>query len=176
VSAAPEELSALVDENKIRNRIADVARGEDRRDAKAISAAFWPDATTDFGIFAGSFDEYLAWVVPGSPGIPVTQHVVGQTVIDLTGDVALAETHVSAYHRVDMGEDEHDVVISGRYLDRLEKRDGEWRIARRVMLYDWLRDYGVSVDWEQGVLGAPFSGGHYTGRSVGDCSEIFFGK
>jgi hypothetical protein len=169
-----EDLSTLLDRDRIRDRIIRLARGEDRRDATAIGEAFWPDATTDFGIFAGSFDEYLAWVVPGAPGIPVTQHLLGQTLIDLKGELALAETHVTAYHRVDFGTAEHDVVIAGRYLDRLAKRNGEWRIARRVMLYDWVRDHGVSVDREQGVLGTPFHGDHYAGRSTGDYSEIFF--
>ena len=70
-----------------------------------------------------------------------------------------------------MGTEERDTVIGGRYLDRLEKRAGEWRIANRVMLYDWFQDFGVSVDWSQGVMGMPFSADHYTGRAVGDYSE-----
>jgi hypothetical protein len=44
------------------------------------------------------------------------------------------------------------------------------------MLYDWFQDFGVSVDWSQGVMGLPFSAGHCTGRAVGDHSETFFGK
>jgi hypothetical protein len=74
-----------------------------------------------------------------------------------------------------MGTEDRDTVIGGRYLDRLEKRDSEWRIAHRQMLYDWLRDFGVSVDWSQGIMGLPFSGDHYTGRTAGDYSEVFFG-
>lgn len=176
MNAIPEELSALLEQSKVRECIVRVARGEDRRDAKSISASFWPDATTDFGIFAGSFDEYLAWVVPGSPAVPVTQHVLGQTLTEVKGDVALAETQVTAYHRINMGTEERDVVLGGRYLDRVEKRDGDWRIAQRTMLYDWVQDFGVSVDWSQGVMGMPFSGDHYTGKSVGDYSEVFFGQ
>jgi hypothetical protein len=75
-----------------------------------------------------------------------------------------------------MGTEERDTVIGGRYLDRLEKRGGEWRIAGRTMLYDWFRDFGVSVDWSQGVMGLPFSADHYTGRAAGDFSVQFFGK
>jgi len=75
---------------------------------------------------------------------------------------------------VNMGSEERDTVIGGRYLDRLDKRAGEWRIAHRVMLYDWFQDFGVSADWSQGVMGLPFSAGHYTGRAVGDYSKVFF--
>jgi hypothetical protein len=64
-----EELKALLEREKIRVCIARLARGEDRRDAELISASYWPDSTTDYGVFVGSFDKYLAWVVPGSPAI-----------------------------------------------------------------------------------------------------------
>ncbi|MBS1218928.1 MAG: hypothetical protein H6R21_2061 [Proteobacteria bacterium] len=171
-----DDLKALLERDRIRECIARLARGEDRRDAALISASCWRDSRTDYGVFVGSFDEYLAWVVPGSPAIAVTQHVLGQSVIDLDGDTARVETHVTSYHRVNMGEEERDTVIGGRYLDRLEKRGGEWRIAQRTMLYDWFQDFGMSVDWSQGVMGLPFSGDHYTGRALADYSETFFGK
>lgn len=171
-----EELKALLQREKIRDCIARLARGEDRRDAQLISSSYWPESITDYGVFTGSFEQYLSWVVPGSPAIPVTQHVLGQTVIALEGHRASAETHVISYHRVNMGNEERDTVIGGRYLDRMEKRGGEWRIAHRTMLYDWFQDHGVSVNWSQGVMGLPFSANHYTGRAVGDFSETFFGK
>src|SRR3546814_9313395 len=113
-----------------------------RSDAGLIRASYWPDSTTDDGVFAGGFDEYLAWVVLGSPAIPATQHFLGQSVIELDRDTARIETQVISYHRIDMGEAERDVSIGGRYLDRMEKRDGEWRIAQRTMLYDWYQDFG----------------------------------
>ncbi len=169
-----EDLKALLERERIRDCIVRLARGEDRRDAQLISASYWPDSTTDYGVFAGSFDKYLAWVVPGSAAIPVTQHVLGQTVIKVDGNRASAETQVISYHRVNMGTEERDTVIGGRYLDRMEKRGGEWRIAARTMLYDWFQDFGVSVDWSKGVMGLPFSADHYTGRAVGDFSETFF--
>lgn len=171
-----EELKTLLDREKIRDCLARLARGEDRRNAALISACCWPDSTSDYGVFYGNFDEYLAWVVPGSEAIKVTQHFLGQSVVDLDGDTALVETQVTSYHRIDMGEEERDTVIGGRYLDRMEKRGGEWRVAERTMLYDWYQDYGQSVDWSQGVMGLPFSGDHYTGRTLGDFSEKFFAE
>lgn len=170
------ELQALLERERIRECIIRLARGEDRRDGALITACYWPDSITDYGVFAGSFDEYYAWVIPGSPAIPVTQHILGQTLIELDGEVALTETHVTSYHRVNMGTEERDTVIGGRYLDRLEKRGGEWRIAQRTMLYDWFQDFGQSVDWSQGVMGMAFSADHYTGRAVGDHSAAFFSK
>jgi hypothetical protein len=176
MDASIEELKAFLHREKIRDCLVRLARGEDRRDAALIRASYWPDSTSDYGVFSGNFDAYLAWVVPGSPAIPVTQHVLGQSVIALDGDVARVETQVIAYHRIDVGEEERDTVIGGRYLDRMDKRAGEWRIAQRTMLYDWYQDFGRSIDWSQGVMGLPFSAGHYAGRAVGDFSESFFAK
>jgi hypothetical protein len=123
----------------------------------------------------GSFDEYLAWVVPGADAITNTQHVLGQTWTELAGDKAQSETHVISYHRVDYGGgDEHDTCIGGRYLDTMEKRDGEWRIADRIMLYDWYQDWGGSVDWSQGVMGLPFTNPRFPGRAKGDYSSDWF--
>jgi hypothetical protein len=172
----PPELQALLDREAIRNCIIRLARGEDRRDADQITSAYWPDSTTDYGVFAGDFAAYLDWVVPGSPALPVTQHVLGQSHVELAGDIAKAETHVVSYHRVKYAEeDQRDTCIGGRYLDELAKRNGEWRIAKRTMLYDWFQEFGASIDWAQGVMGMPFSAGHYTGRADGDYSVTFFG-
>lgn len=172
-------LAALLDREAIRDCIARLARGEDRRDAGLISSAFWPDASTDYGVFQGSFADYLAWVVPGADAITDTQHVVGQTFIVLDGDTARAESQVVSYHRIDMGGNEQaggerDTCIGGRYLDLFEKRGGAWRIAARTMLYDWYQDWGAAIDWSQGVMGMPFTDPRYAGRAKGDWSEVFF--
>lgn len=174
MDAVSGDLAGIVDREHIRDCLARLARGEDRRDAALIRACFWPDAAVDLGIFTGAFDEYLAWVVPGAPSIPVTLHTLGQSLVERQGSTALVETHVTAYHRIDMGGEERDVVIGGRYLDRMERRGPEWRIVHRTMLYDWTRDSGRSVDWSQGLMGMPFLGGHSVGSARGDHSEAFF--
>lgn len=170
-----DAIAALLDERAVRRCIECLARGEDRRNADLIRASWWPDATYDYGVQNGDFPSYLDWVVPGADAIKDTQHVLGQSYIVLEGAVARAETHVISYHRVDYGGgDEHDTCIGGRYLDRLERRGGEWRIADRTMLYDWSQDWGGAADWSQGVMGIALTGAHYSGRAVGDHSERFF--
>lgn len=171
-----DELQLLLAEKEIRNCIARLARGEDRRCDQRISQCFWPDADTDFGIFSGSFKEYLDWVTPGSTAVTHTQHFLGQTLTQVKQNRAAAETHVLSYHRVNTGEEERDIVIGGRYLDRLEKRDGEWRIIQRTMLYDWNQDWGQSADWRDGLMGTPFSGSQYVGTTLDDHSETFFAE
>ncbi len=172
------EMQTLLAQHSIRDCLARLARGEDRRDAQALGACFWPDSSFDYAMYKGTFAEYLAWVVPGAEAITNTQHVLGQSVIDVSGNSAKAETHVISYHRIAMGESggDHDTCIGGRYLDLFEKRDGVWAIKHRTMLYDWHQDWGASADWSQGIMGYPFHGQHYTGKAKGDWSEVFFGR
>ncbi len=167
-------LADLSDREMIRDTLARIARGEDRRDAALLQGCYWPDAAVDFGVFVGDFDAYLAWVVPGSSAIPVTLHTLGQSLIRLAGDGAAVETHVTAYHRIEMGAEARDIVLGGRYLDRFARRDGEWRVAHRTMLYDWQRDLGRSADWSQGLMGMPLLTDHAIGAAIGDHSETFF--
>jgi hypothetical protein len=105
----------------------------------------------------------------------VTQHVLGQSFIDLYADTALVETYVLAYHRIATPNGHRDSVIGGRYLDWMEKLGSEWRIAERTMLYDWYQDFGESVDWSAGLMGMPFDTNRYAGRAVGDPSECILG-
>jgi hypothetical protein len=65
-------------------------------------------------------------------------HFLGTQVIEVDGDVAWAETYCLALHRLRAidGEPARDKVRPVRYCDRLERREGEWRIAHRVVVYE----------------------------------------
>lgn len=171
-----DALAEMLSREAIRNCIVRLARGEDRRNAELISSAYWNDAHIDFGTFAGDFATYLGFVVPGDPALPCTVHCLGQTHIEIDGETARAETLVASYHRIDTGEGHTDSTIGGRYLDTLARKDGEWRIAKRIMLTDYITNTGPSADWSQGVMGMPFTAEHYSGRAQGDYSEVFFAK
>jgi hypothetical protein len=174
MGARVKNLDALIDREEIRDCVVRLARGEDRRDGELIKTCYWPDAMNDYGVFVGDFDQYFAWVVPGDPNILLTQHALGQTYIEIDGDKASAETHVASYHRLNVAGAHQDSVIGGRYLDRLEKRGGEWRIAYRTLVYDWERAFGASADWSKGVMGIAFISDNPTGKCAGDKSEGFF--
>jgi len=169
-----EDVGEWIARAKIAECVVRLARGEDRRDADLIRSCWWPDATYDYGVQSGDFESYLAWVVPGADAIKNTQHVIGQTHIELDGDTAKAETHVVSYHRIDMGAGDQDTCIGGRYLDTMEQRDGTWRIKDRVMLYDWYSEWGDAIDWSKGLMGLPLTAEYFSGRANGDFSEKFF--
>jgi SnoaL-like domain len=167
-------LTAVLDREQIRHRLAQLSRGLDRRDATMIRACYWPGATDDQGVATSSVDDLIGWVVPGDPAMVLTLHTLGQSLIEIDGDRALIESHVTAYHRVRVGEQDRDVVLCGRYLDQMEKRGDEWRISHRKLLCDWQHDLGPAADWSQGLFGMPFTSEDAVGKVDGDYSQAFF--
>jgi len=61
-----------------------------------------------------------------------TMHMIGNSSIELDGNVAYGETYCLSVH--DGGKD-HQAVYN-RYVDRFEKRDGKWAIASRKVVFD----------------------------------------
>ncbi|MET0704571.1 MAG: nuclear transport factor 2 family protein [Mycobacterium sp.] len=171
-----EDWADLTDREKIRDRLARLSRGLDRRDADLIRTSYWPEAIDDQGVAVTSVDDLVAWVVPGDPAVLATLHTLGQSLIELRGATALVETPVTAYHRIATGTEDRDVVLGGRYLDRLEKRDHDWRILHRKLVSDWQSDLGQSADWSKGLLGMPFKSDDAVGAVAGDASHAFFGR
>jgi len=60
--------------------------------------------------------------------------------VNLANDVARSETSAVAYHRFHDADGRENHMVAGlRYVDRFERRGGEWRIARRVCAFEWRR-------------------------------------
>jgi hypothetical protein len=45
------------------------------------------------------------------------------------------------------------MFVGGRYLDQFQRRGGDWRIASRVVVWDWFRHFKDSADLDRGVFG-----------------------
>lgn len=87
------------------------------------------------------------------------------------GDRARAEVYFLAYHpHADNGHPEL-AVMSGRYLDELERRDGTWGIARRTVISDWTRNHVDGPEWEKTTERAGYPGGRH---GDADPSHYFF--
>lgn len=62
------------------------------------------------------------------------------------------------------GEQPVDFVPTGRYLDRYERRDGEWRIAERHIAIDWQRTDPVGAPLQ--AVTPAYEGRGRSGRSM----------
>ena len=136
------EVQELLDKQAIHEVMIRYCRGLDRMDAELIGSAYHSDAHDDHGgrTFRGADigQSILDWtrelkVVMGS------HHLTNQT-IHLDGDIAASESYYSGFmlERHDDGE-QRTIQMVGRYLDRLERRGGEWRISERVVVPEMVR-------------------------------------
>lgn len=139
-----EELTAR---EEIRDVVKRLARGTDRLDAELIASCYHPDGFDDHNVFRGSGSEFAAWVLDTLAVFHATMHFVGDPFIRLQGDVAQVDTYCVAHHlaRPDGDGRATDLVLGLRYVDRFERRDGRWLIAKRVCAFDWV--YRVPFDW-----------------------------
>ena len=113
-------------------------RGVDRGDAELIRSVYFDDATDDHGGFKGKGVDFADRVVEAMRNrVQATMHNLHQTNIAFYADAARLETYFTAYHRVLHDGETVLETFGGRYVDRFEKRAGEWRIADRVVVYDW---------------------------------------
>ena len=133
-----------VDELIARAEITDVikrlARGTDRLDEEAMASCYHPDGFDDHNSFRGSGVEFAKWVCDVLPFFVATHHFIADPYIRIEGDVAQVDTYCEAHH---IGEDT-DMILGLRYVDRFEKRNGQWLIAKRVCAFDWT--YTVPFD------------------------------
>lgn len=133
------DLATLIAKDAIRDLCARYMRGQDRLDRELHLSTFWPDATTDYGIFKGGAEDFVDFAQDLLAGHLANQHLIGQTLIDVDGERAFGEVYYYAFHRIVEDGAPVDMVISGRYLDRYECRNGEWRFAHRSEFVDWVR-------------------------------------
>lgn len=128
-------IAAMLDKHEIRECLERFSRGMDRFDRDIYLSAFWEDAEMAAGPFVGSAADCWDWAVPlHRTGQILTHHALLQSNIDLDGDTAHAETY---YQFVGRNHGETLWIAGGRYVDRLERRGDEWRIALRTNVIEW---------------------------------------
>lgn len=128
-------LERLADKQEILECLTRFSRGMDRFDREVFMSAFHEDATMAAGPFVGSPADCYAWAsAMHEQGQVATHHNLLNVTYDIDGDVAHTETY---YLFVGRNRDESNWIAGGRYIDRLEKRDGVWKIALRTNAIEW---------------------------------------
>ena len=152
-----DAVARLLDRQEIADLMARYCRAVDRRDWPRLREVFHPDAHDDHGEYKGGVDGFLAWVAERHARIGQSMHFLGNSLVEFAGpDLALVETYFIAAQRLgpEAGPaarrmleqagagseaDSVDIDVFGRYIDRMERRGGAWRIARRTVAFDVLR-------------------------------------
>lgn len=156
-----QKLARVIDRQEIQDNMARYARAVDRRDWDRVREVFHPDAHDDHGEYKGGVDGFIDWVSRRHATVAQSMHFLGNCLIEFSGDnMALVETYYIAMQRleedagsaltllVEGGGDKPpgavDVDILGRYIDHFERRDGAWKVVRRVVAFDSIRTHPVS--------------------------------
>ena len=135
-----ENLGKIVEELRDRQAIQDLlatySRGGDRLDRELLLSVYHPDAIDDHGVSIGTPEEFADWAIAMHSATHLShQHCVLNHTCELDGDVAHTETYYMFLAMNRTGAPTAN--SSGRYIDRMEKRNGRWAIAARVCIRDW---------------------------------------
>jgi len=134
--------ATFLEELEVRTAIEDClkrfARAVDRQDWKAAREAYHDGAFDDHGFFKGPPDAFLAHIAKLHEQQDHSMHFNTNVLIEFQAkDRAFVETYVLVLQRFA----DRRVTASARYLDRFEKRSGEWRVARRTLVFgDMVRE------------------------------------
>jgi len=128
-------LAQLLDRQAISDCLVRFSRGMDRFDRALFLSAFHTDAVISAGDFVGGPANAYDWASElHELGQSATQHNLLNHSCDLDGDTAHCETY---YLFVGCNRDQTNWLAGGRYIDRMERRDGAWRIALRCNAIEW---------------------------------------
>lgn len=158
------DITEVADRLAIAETLALYCRGIDRCDGALLAEVFTPDALIDYGDGAKPIAETIPGLMAGLGSMRLTQHNISNTVMRLAGERARAETNCVALHIIPTPDGEIELVVGGRYLDRLEKLEGRWRIAERLYVMDWNRTSPATMQ----TAGGLFDGLQRRGARVAD--------
>lgn len=107
------------------------SRGHDRHDAELMTECFFDDGVDEHGPFVTAGLEYGEWAnTVHSQGFISHHHHIASHSCEIDGDTAHCESYVIGT-MLPNGDRSRGKLMIGRYVDRLERRDGEWRIVVR---------------------------------------------
>lgn len=146
-------LQQCLDERTCRDVLARYGAALDWQDRATLQTVFWPDAEADYGFFSGSGAELMEVLLHIATLSQRRFHMMGGERVRVEGDVAHAESYMitQAIATTAAAGETRSSLFYGRFLDRLERRAGEWRIARRIYL-------------QHGVYAGPYGEGEALGR------------
>lgn len=128
-------IANLLDRQDIYDCLVRMSRATDRFDRELFLSAFHEDAILAAGPFVGSPEEMFDWSSELQELAHTgTFHNLLNHSCEIEGDVAHTETY---YLFVAMNRDETNILAGGRYIDRFERRGGEWKIALRTNAIEW---------------------------------------
>jgi hypothetical protein len=137
IAELQRDVAYLMDRAKIIDCVARHARAQDRHDSALLKTAYHTDGYDEHGNVVNKAADYPAWVnALHDESFGLHLHCITTHNCEITAGVAHAESYV--LFGLETRDGAEVWFGGGRYVDRLEERDGEWRIAVRRTIIDWM--------------------------------------
>lgn len=134
-----DRLQLLIDKAEIVEVVQSERAARDQSQWDKMRAAYHDDSIVDLSWFIGSGPEF---VIASRRRFLDTKrhsaHIMGSTLVSVKGSRALAQTTCAVCVRTLLHGVEVEITAHSRLHERLEKRDGIWRLSRLGIVY--LRD------------------------------------
>jgi hypothetical protein len=130
------QLWEMKDRSDIHDCMQRYARGMDRQDRALLRSAYHDGAIDDHVGFVGDVEDFIDWAFAYHSMQTRYQHFLLNHFAEIDGDAAHAETYY-LFVGTDKQPANHMTISGGRYVDRLERRDGRWAIVARVCVVEW---------------------------------------
>jgi len=135
-----DPVAALIARDAIQQLYQRYARAADRLDRTEMERLYHPGALEDHGFYVGPAAGFIDRHFDMAAAQGVTHHLIAPALIEIDGDFAAAEAYFLVYQRGSGADGAHqDELFGGRYVDRLERRAGEWRFTYRRLVLDYSR-------------------------------------
>tara|TARA_B100000767_G_scaffold60488_1_gene56319 strand:+ start:1370 stop:1927 length:558 start_codon:yes stop_codon:yes gene_type:complete len=137
--SAEGKLQVILDRHEIHDLAMRYCRACDRMDESMMRSIFHENAYIEYGFFNGLAPEFVGWVIKHFKTHYVHSfHSISNEYVVLKGEEAFGELYAIIHSRIKIEDSVEDSIIGGRYLDDYERREGEWRIAHRRFVLDWV--------------------------------------
>lgn len=131
-------LATLVARQAIHDTLLRYCWGIDRGNLELVLSAFHDDAIDNHSGVEESAVGRFSRTVSENTAMR-TSHNLGNVQIRIDGHKAGTQAYFTASHQFEFEGETWNWIVNGRYLDRFECRDGDWRIIHRTVVYDMER-------------------------------------
>lgn len=143
------DLQEMLDHFRIRKVLAEYCRGVDRVDEPLMRSIYAEESFDDHGTVKAPGPEFCSKMCDSVVvSTDTLAHSLGQSIININGDEAGAETYFIAVARETTGDGtEMCNQLGGRFVDKLVQENGQWKIQHRTVLRDWSVAIPLDHDW-----------------------------
>ncbi len=128
-------LQDVADRIEIDDLLTRYATALDAKDWELFATCFTPDAFIDYtgaGGIKGNLPEVRAWLAQVMAGFPMTQHLVTNRAVQVSGATATCRSCLFNPMGVRDGDGLAVFLEGGYYRDKLLRTPAGWRIAERI--------------------------------------------